>query len=114
VTRQELDDASTSIVAEGADLTMQRIFDAPRVLVWTAGPERSGQETTAIRVQQMRALHQCAPYGRADWRCHARASISWSSWRASLGRSARHNRRHPASPGSEAPYPGRPPRAWRS
>ena len=36
MTRQELGDASTSIVAEGADLTMQRIFDAPPALVWAA------------------------------------------------------------------------------
>jgi uncharacterized protein YndB with AHSA1/START domain len=36
VTRQELGDKSTSIVAEGADLVMERIFDAPRELVWAA------------------------------------------------------------------------------
>ena len=36
MTRQELGDKSTSIVAEGADLTMERVFDAPRELVWTA------------------------------------------------------------------------------
>lgn len=36
MTRQELGDTSTSIVAENADLTMERIFDAPRELVWTA------------------------------------------------------------------------------
>ncbi|OLT29568.1 hypothetical protein BJF79_10600 [Actinomadura sp. CNU-125] len=36
MTRQELGDASTSIIAEGADLTMERVFDAPRELVWTA------------------------------------------------------------------------------
>jgi len=36
VTRQELGDASTSMTAEGADLTMQRIFEAPRALVWAA------------------------------------------------------------------------------
>lgn len=36
MTRQELGDASTSVIAEGAELTMERIFDAPRELVWTA------------------------------------------------------------------------------
>jgi uncharacterized protein YndB with AHSA1/START domain len=36
MTRQELGDTSTSIVAEGDELTMERIFDAPRELVWTA------------------------------------------------------------------------------
>jgi uncharacterized protein YndB with AHSA1/START domain len=36
MTRQELGDKATSIVAEGADLTMERVFDAPRELVWTA------------------------------------------------------------------------------
>jgi uncharacterized protein YndB with AHSA1/START domain len=36
VTRQEMGDKSTSIVAEGADLVMERIFDAPRELVWAA------------------------------------------------------------------------------
>ena len=36
MTRQELGDASTSIVAEGAEITMQRIFDAPPALVWAA------------------------------------------------------------------------------
>lgn len=35
-TRRELGDTRTSIVADGADLTMERIFDAPRELVWTA------------------------------------------------------------------------------
>ncbi|MDL4770596.1 MULTISPECIES: SRPBCC domain-containing protein [Thermomonosporaceae] len=36
MTRQELGDASTSIVAEGADIVMERVFDAPRELVWAA------------------------------------------------------------------------------
>lgn len=35
MTRQELGDRSTNIVADGADLTIERIFDAPRELVWT-------------------------------------------------------------------------------
>jgi uncharacterized protein YndB with AHSA1/START domain len=36
MTRQELGDKATTIVTEGADITMERIFDAPRELVWTA------------------------------------------------------------------------------
>lgn len=36
MTRQELGDGSTSVVAEGTDITMERTFDAPRELVWTA------------------------------------------------------------------------------
>lgn len=36
MTRRELGDESTKIVAEGAELTMERVFDAPRELVWAA------------------------------------------------------------------------------
>jgi uncharacterized protein YndB with AHSA1/START domain len=36
MTRQELGNESTSIVAEGSDITMERVFDAPRELVWAA------------------------------------------------------------------------------
>lgn len=36
MTRQELGDRATSIVAEGTDITMERVFDAPRELVWAA------------------------------------------------------------------------------
>jgi uncharacterized protein YndB with AHSA1/START domain len=35
MTRNQLGDESTSIVAEGSDMTMERVFDAPRELVWT-------------------------------------------------------------------------------
>lgn len=36
MTPRELGDESTRIVAGGDELTMERIFDAPRELVWTA------------------------------------------------------------------------------
>jgi uncharacterized protein YndB with AHSA1/START domain len=35
MTRQDLGDRSTTIVTDGADLTIERTFDAPRELVWT-------------------------------------------------------------------------------
>lgn len=43
--RQELGDRNTTVVAEGADLLIERIFDAPRELVWTAmtSPEHIAQ-----------------------------------------------------------------------
>jgi uncharacterized protein YndB with AHSA1/START domain len=36
VTRQDLGNASTTIVTDGAELVIERTFDAPRELVWTA------------------------------------------------------------------------------
>jgi uncharacterized protein YndB with AHSA1/START domain len=59
MTRQELGDESTSIVAEGADLTMERIFDAPRELVWAAMTEAEhirnwwGPHGTFANIEQM-------------------------------------------------------------
>jgi uncharacterized protein YndB with AHSA1/START domain len=36
VTRQELGDRNTRVVADGVDLVMERVFAAPRELVWAA------------------------------------------------------------------------------
>jgi uncharacterized protein YndB with AHSA1/START domain len=36
MTQRQLGNEATSILAEGSDITMERIFDAPRDLVWTA------------------------------------------------------------------------------
>lgn len=36
MTRRELGDAATTVVAEGSDLLIERVFAAPRELVWTA------------------------------------------------------------------------------
>ncbi|OLE21532.1 MAG: hypothetical protein AUG44_27370 [Actinobacteria bacterium 13_1_20CM_3_71_11] len=37
--RQDLGDATTTIATEGAELLVERVFDAPRELVWTAMTE---------------------------------------------------------------------------
>jgi uncharacterized protein YndB with AHSA1/START domain len=69
MTRQELGNATTTLVADGAELVMERVFDAPRELVWTAltSPEHIpqwwGPHGTTPTVVEM----DVRPGGRWRW-----------------------------------------------
>ncbi|MFC6879070.1 MULTISPECIES: SRPBCC family protein [Actinomadura] len=59
MTRRELGDERTAITAEGAEMVIERVFDAPRELVWAAmtSPEHIphwwGPHGTTARVVEM-------------------------------------------------------------
>jgi uncharacterized protein YndB with AHSA1/START domain len=69
VTRQDLGNETTTLVADGADLVLERVFDAPRELVWTAltSPEHIpqwwGPHGTTPTVVEM----DVRPGGRWRW-----------------------------------------------
>jgi uncharacterized protein YndB with AHSA1/START domain len=59
VTRQELGNETTTVVTDGAELVVERVFDAPRELVWTAMTSsehvarwwgRTGTTTTVVEL----------------------------------------------------------------
>lgn len=69
MTRRELGDAATTVVAEGSDLLIERVFAAPRELVWAAmttaehlahwiGPHGTATEVVELDVR---------PGGRWKW-----------------------------------------------
>jgi uncharacterized protein YndB with AHSA1/START domain len=75
VTEQHLGNERTSIVANGAELRIERTFDAPRELVWRAWTEPEhvanwwGPHGTTARVVEM----DVRPGGRWKWIANATA-----------------------------------------
>ena len=69
----QLGDATTTVYADGAEFVMERIFDAPRELVWRAltEPERIprwwGPSETTMTVEEM----DVRPGGRWRWVSHS-------------------------------------------
>ena len=67
--RQDLGDGTTTIATEGAELLVERVFDAPRELVWTAMTEAEhipqwwGPHGSSTTVAQM----DVRPGGRWRW-----------------------------------------------
>lgn len=69
MTRRELGDAATTVVAEGSELLIERVFAAPRELVWAAMTEPArmacwvGPHGTTTEVVEL----DLRPGGRWKW-----------------------------------------------